>query len=227
MGDSFDLVTLGELLYALRAPYSSLLAKTRVLNCHATGAEANVAIGASRLGLDAAFISKVCRSFIGDFTVDALPQMINRFGLGDAFAAGFLCEYSKHGLSEALRYATAAAALKATYTDESYIQFGVRGVEALIDLAIVRPRTPPGLNRIAGRVKHQPLVLSGCIAEERGNVAVRVPPGGGHDPAAFGGYLRRTEHQTEVQILQPRGTYAKPLADQPECRLVGGSRWGL
>ncbi len=312
MESTFDLVALGELLYALRAPYSTLLERTRTLNCHCTGAEANVAIGASRLGLNTAIISKVCRNFIGDFIVDelraggvdaegvarsdagrmgiiyqeygipprpsrnvydrvgasvltltpdevdwsiienakcfyvsgvtaalgdgprdlireafrraatvgtlrifdanfrsalwseaeagafvesilpeadicfikaddarrilgktgsaeqvleqirsdygvklvvetlgadgaiasdgklhkqsaiALPQMINRFGLGDAFAAGFMYGYFKHGLSEALCYGTAAAALKTTYTDESYIQFGVAEVEALI-----------------------------------------------------------------------------------------------
>ena len=69
---AFDLVAVGELLYALRTPYSTLLGRTRSLTCHCTGAEANVAIGAAGLGLKSAFISKVCRNFIGRFMVKTL-----------------------------------------------------------------------------------------------------------------------------------------------------------
>ena len=321
---SFELVAVGELLYALRAPYSRLLTQTRMLSCHCTGAEFNVAMGASRLGLKTAFVSKVCRNFIGRFAVEtlqgcdvntqgvvlakegrmgvlyqeygipprpssnvydrddaaflslspveiewsvlngakcvyisgvtaalgkgprdviqeafrrakqagalrvfdanfrsalwseeearvcikailkqvdicfikiddarrvlgedgrpedildkirnhyginlvvmtlgadgaiasngclyresavAIPQMINRFGLGDAFAAGFLYGYFKGELPKALRYATAAAALKSTYTDESFIQFEAEDVEDLIKSQDTNTSLPQG-----------------------------------------------------------------------------------
>lgn len=71
---SFDLVAFGELLYALRAPYTTLLEQTRTLNCHCTGAEANVSVGVSRFGLKTSFLTKVCDNFIGRFAVDTLRR---------------------------------------------------------------------------------------------------------------------------------------------------------
>ena len=46
----YDLVALGELLYVLRAPHTTLLEQTRTLQCHCGGTEANVAVGTSRVG---------------------------------------------------------------------------------------------------------------------------------------------------------------------------------
>lgn len=68
----FDLVTIGELLYVLRAPYPGRLEQTRTLSCHVGGAEANVAIGVTRLGWSAALVSKVTDNFIGRFTVNGV-----------------------------------------------------------------------------------------------------------------------------------------------------------
>ncbi len=66
----FDLVTIGELLYVLRAPYPGRLEQTPTLSCHVGGAEANVAIGVTRLGWSAALITKVTNNFIGRFAVN-------------------------------------------------------------------------------------------------------------------------------------------------------------
>ncbi len=68
----FDLVTIGELLYVLRAPYPGRLEQTRTLSCHVGGAEANVAIGVTRLGWSASLVSRVTDNFIGRFAVNGV-----------------------------------------------------------------------------------------------------------------------------------------------------------
>ena len=68
----FDLVTIGELLYVLRAPYPGRLEQTPTLSCHVGGAEANVAIGVTRLGWSAALVTKVTDNFIGRFAVNGV-----------------------------------------------------------------------------------------------------------------------------------------------------------
>ena len=62
-------------------------------------------------------------------------NLISRFGMGDAFIAGFLYGIFKADIPKALSYAAAAAALKATYIGESFIQFGLKDVEDLIAAA--------------------------------------------------------------------------------------------
>jgi len=68
----FDLVTLGELLYILKAPYPGVLEHTPSLSCHAGCSEANVAIGVTRLGWSSALVTKVVDNFIGRFAVDSV-----------------------------------------------------------------------------------------------------------------------------------------------------------
>ncbi|MBW2149066.1 MAG: sugar kinase [Deltaproteobacteria bacterium] len=74
MARSIDVVTIGELLYVLRAPHQGTLERTKMLECLSGGAEGNVVIGLSRLGLQTAFVSKVRDNFIGRTLVDDLKS---------------------------------------------------------------------------------------------------------------------------------------------------------
>ena len=67
-----DLITIGELLYVLKAPYPGLLEQTPSLSCHASCSEANVAIGVTRLGWSSGLVTKVVNNFIGRFAVSSL-----------------------------------------------------------------------------------------------------------------------------------------------------------
>lgn len=68
----YDLVTMGELLYVLKAAPGTRLEQTRSLSCHASGAEANVAIGLARLGWSTSLVTKACDNFVGRFLVSEL-----------------------------------------------------------------------------------------------------------------------------------------------------------
>jgi 2-dehydro-3-deoxygluconokinase len=82
VASTIDLITIGELLYVLRAPHHGTLERTRTLECLCGGAEANVAIGLSRLGLKTAFVSKVKDNFIGRTLVDNLKSFdVNAQGI--------------------------------------------------------------------------------------------------------------------------------------------------
>ncbi len=70
----YDLVTIGELLYVLKAPPGTRLEQTRSLSCHASGAEANVAIGLARLGWSTSLVTKACDNFVGRFLVGELRR---------------------------------------------------------------------------------------------------------------------------------------------------------
>lgn len=72
MKKSIDVVTMGELLYVLRVPHCGTLERSRTLECLCGGAEGNVAVGLSRLGLKTAYMSKVRDNFIGRTLVDDL-----------------------------------------------------------------------------------------------------------------------------------------------------------
>lgn len=72
MKKSIDVVTMGELLYVLRAPHNGTLERSRTLECLCGGAEGNVVVGLSRLGLKTAYMSKVLDNFIGRTLVDDL-----------------------------------------------------------------------------------------------------------------------------------------------------------
>ncbi|MEZ3163609.1 bifunctional 2-dehydro-3-deoxygluconokinase/2-dehydro-3-deoxygalactonokinase [Halorubrum sp. RMP-47] len=60
-----DLVTFGETMLRLSPPRGERLETTRELAVQAGGAESNVAVGASRLGVDAAWLSKLPNSPLG------------------------------------------------------------------------------------------------------------------------------------------------------------------
>ena len=59
MHNHIEVVTIGEIMLGLRAPQTSTLEGTSYLECLLTGAEANVAIGLKRLGMDSAWIGKM------------------------------------------------------------------------------------------------------------------------------------------------------------------------
>ena len=60
-----DLVTFGETMLRLSPPRGDRLETTRELAVQAGGAESNVAVGAARLGVDAAWLSKLPDSPLG------------------------------------------------------------------------------------------------------------------------------------------------------------------
>jgi len=57
--EKIRVVTIGEIMLGLRAPQTSTLEGASYLECLLTGAEANVAIGLKRLGIDSAWIGKM------------------------------------------------------------------------------------------------------------------------------------------------------------------------
>lgn len=59
MYKKLKVVTIGEIMLGLRAPMESTLEGVSYLECLLTGAEANVAIGLTRLGIDSAWIGKM------------------------------------------------------------------------------------------------------------------------------------------------------------------------
>ena len=67
-----DVVTIGEGLIVLRPPHYGTLEQTRVLECLVAGAEANVAVGLSRLGLRTGWVGKVPDSPLGRTVVHRL-----------------------------------------------------------------------------------------------------------------------------------------------------------
>ncbi len=72
MEKTIDVVAIGELLFVLRAPQWGTLERSRTLECLCGGAEGNVVVGLSRLGLKTAYMSQVRDNFIGRTLVDDL-----------------------------------------------------------------------------------------------------------------------------------------------------------
>lgn len=70
-------VAFGELLLRLTAPGRELLLQSGRLDVHVGGAEANVAVGLARLGHDAAMVSRVPDSALGD----AAAGHLRRYGV--------------------------------------------------------------------------------------------------------------------------------------------------
>ncbi len=68
----YDVVALGELLYALRTPAHCRLERARTLEVLSAGSESNVVIGLSQLGISCSFISKIRDDFMGRLGVDNL-----------------------------------------------------------------------------------------------------------------------------------------------------------
>lgn len=62
MAERLDVVTIGEVMLGLRAPQLSTLESASCLECLVAGSEVNVAVGLVRLGLSAAWISKLPRN---------------------------------------------------------------------------------------------------------------------------------------------------------------------
>ncbi len=61
----FDIVTFGEAMVRMSPPDFKRLEQTTTLNLHIGGAELNVAVGASRLGLNCAWVSKLADNPLG------------------------------------------------------------------------------------------------------------------------------------------------------------------
>ncbi len=82
-----DLVTFGETMLRLSPPRGDRLETAREFDVQAGGAESNVAVGAARLGVDAAWISKLPDSPLGRRVVGELRSHGVRTGVAWADAA--------------------------------------------------------------------------------------------------------------------------------------------
>ncbi len=71
--------------------------------------------------------------------------VLNRFGVGDAFNAGFLYGFLSGDTEAGLKYGSAAAALKLSTPDENFPLITKSDVEALIE----RGKTDPNPNEIS------------------------------------------------------------------------------
>lgn len=78
---SFDLLTLGQLLLRLSPPDNDRLSRGDTFVKQVGGAELNVAVGASLLGLRTGVISKLPSHDIGSF----MKGKIRSFGVSDDF----------------------------------------------------------------------------------------------------------------------------------------------
>ena len=67
-------VTLGEIMLRLKAPGAERFFQSPLLEATFGGAEANVAVGLARLGLDAAFVSAIPNNAIGDGCIGELRR---------------------------------------------------------------------------------------------------------------------------------------------------------
>ncbi len=76
-----DLVTFGETMLRLSPPRGDRLETTRELDVQTGGAESNVAVGAARLGVDAAWLSKLPDSPLGRRIVSELRSHGVRTGV--------------------------------------------------------------------------------------------------------------------------------------------------
>ena len=80
-GRTFDLVTLGQLLLRLSPPNNERLMRCDVFEKQVGGAELNVAVGVSLLGLHTGIISKIPSHDIGSF----MKGKIRSYGVSDDF----------------------------------------------------------------------------------------------------------------------------------------------
>ena len=71
----YDLVTFGEAMVRLTAPEHMRLEQARSLNVSVGGAEWNVAVNVSRLGLKTAWVSRLVDTWAG-------PHLSRRYQLG-------------------------------------------------------------------------------------------------------------------------------------------------
>ncbi|ELZ29915.1 2-keto-3-deoxygluconate kinase [Halogeometricum pallidum JCM 14848] len=94
-----DIVTFGETMLRLSPPRGERLERTRALDVHAGGAESNVAVTASRLGVDAVWLSKLPDSPLGRRVVSELRSHGVRTGVAwaDPEATRMGTYYVEHG----------------------------------------------------------------------------------------------------------------------------------
>lgn len=78
---SFDLVTMGQLMLRLSPPGNDRISRSDVFEKNVGGAELNVAVGASLLGLHTGIISKLPSHDLGRF----IKGTIRRYGVSDDF----------------------------------------------------------------------------------------------------------------------------------------------
>ncbi len=67
---TYDLVTFGETMIRLSPPHFLRLEQTTSLDVHAGGSELNVAVTAQRLGLNAAYVTRLTRNALGRMIVN-------------------------------------------------------------------------------------------------------------------------------------------------------------
>jgi 2-dehydro-3-deoxygluconokinase len=65
-------ITMGEVMLRLKSPQRERLFQSPILEATFGGGEANVAVGLSRFGLDAAFVSAIPANLIGDACIGEL-----------------------------------------------------------------------------------------------------------------------------------------------------------
>lgn len=74
LDSTFDVITLGESMVLFAAEEPGPLAEAERFTRHLAGAETNVAIGLSRLGLRTAWISRLGTDLFGDFVLDRVQR---------------------------------------------------------------------------------------------------------------------------------------------------------
>ena len=86
----YDVVTFGEAMVRLSPPHFQRLEQTRSLDLNVGGAELNVAVGVTRLGIKSAWVSKLPKNGLGyligdraqEFGVDCSHVVWSDQGLG-------------------------------------------------------------------------------------------------------------------------------------------------
>jgi 2-dehydro-3-deoxygluconokinase len=71
----YDVVTFGEAMVRLSPPHFQRLEQTRILEANVGGAELNVAVGVSRLGMKSAWISKLPKNGLGFMIRDRAQEL--------------------------------------------------------------------------------------------------------------------------------------------------------
>ena len=69
-----DVVTLGETMLRLSSPATQRLEQTAILNVDVAGAESNVAVALSRLGLQTGWISRLTANPLGRMVVNKIRE---------------------------------------------------------------------------------------------------------------------------------------------------------
>ncbi|MCW8199608.1 sugar kinase [Verminephrobacter aporrectodeae subsp. tuberculatae] len=142
-----DVVTLGESMALFAAEQPAPLAEVRHFTKRLAGAETNVAIGLSRLGLRVGWISRLGADSFGDFvqrTVAGEGVDCSQLVIDPARPTGFMLKtLSPDGADPQVEYyrkGSAASAMQVTQLDESYL-LSARHLHATGIFAALAPNT--------------------------------------------------------------------------------------